>query len=199
MRAAIAILPIAGWQALFAQSPAALPGCEPRPEVRQILEEKLSDKTLQEMKFAERVAFRRQTLDDLIAMYPREVEPYRRLIRATKEEDTDRYPALVEGYRKQAEQHPDDPLALYVAGLALSGIDTPQSIRCLEMARAEAPDFVWPALELAQVFRQTIFGTLLMWSLYGDASLAERIEQAMEILWMGIAPREPVTTGSPQS
>jgi AcrR family transcriptional regulator len=55
-----------------------------------------------------------------------------------------------------------------------------------------------PALELAQVFRQTIFGTLLMWSLYGDASLAERIEQAMEILWMGIAPREPVTTGSPQ-
>ncbi|MGA2428999.1 MAG: TetR/AcrR family transcriptional regulator [Candidatus Acidiferrum sp.] len=56
-----------------------------------------------------------------------------------------------------------------------------------------------PALELAQVFRQTIFGTLLMWSLYGDASLAERIEQAMEILWMGIAPREPVTTGSPQS
>jgi AcrR family transcriptional regulator len=56
-----------------------------------------------------------------------------------------------------------------------------------------------PALELAQVFRQTVFGTLLMWSVYGDASLAERIEQAMEILWMGIAPREPVTTGSPQS
>jgi AcrR family transcriptional regulator len=55
-----------------------------------------------------------------------------------------------------------------------------------------------PALELAQVFRQTIFGTLLMWSVYGDASLAERIEQAMEILWMGVAPRELVTTGSPQ-
>src|ERR1700689_568414 len=56
-----------------------------------------------------------------------------------------------------------------------------------------------PALELAQVFRQTGSGTLLMWSVYGDASLAERIEQAMEILWMGMAPREPVTTGSPQS
>jgi len=56
-----------------------------------------------------------------------------------------------------------------------------------------------PALELAQAFRQTVFGTLLMWSVYGDASLAERIEQAMEILWMGIAPREPVTPGSPQS
>src|ERR1700684_1890712 len=56
-----------------------------------------------------------------------------------------------------------------------------------------------PALELAQVFRQTVSGTLLMWSVYGDASLAERIEQAMEILWMGVARREPVTTDSPQS
>jgi AcrR family transcriptional regulator len=52
-----------------------------------------------------------------------------------------------------------------------------------------------PALELAQVFRQTIFGTLLMWSLYGDASLSDRIERAMEIVWLGLAPRERVTPG----
>jgi AcrR family transcriptional regulator len=56
-----------------------------------------------------------------------------------------------------------------------------------------------PALELAQVFRQTTFGTLLMWSVWGDSSLAERIEQAMEILWMGIAPRELVTEPPPES
>jgi AcrR family transcriptional regulator len=56
-----------------------------------------------------------------------------------------------------------------------------------------------PALELAQVFRQTIFGTLLTWSVYGDASLAERIERAMEILWMGMAPREPVTISPVES
>ncbi len=56
-----------------------------------------------------------------------------------------------------------------------------------------------PALELARVFRQTIFGTLLMWSVQGDASLAERIERAMEVLWMGIAPRAPVTTALPRS
>jgi AcrR family transcriptional regulator len=56
-----------------------------------------------------------------------------------------------------------------------------------------------PALELARVFRQTIFGTLLIWSVQGDASLAERIERAMEVLWMGIAPRAPVTTALPQS
>ena len=56
-----------------------------------------------------------------------------------------------------------------------------------------------PALELAQVFRQTIFGTLLMWSLYGDASLPDRIERAMEILWMGLAPREGVTQAASKS
>src|SRR5246127_110629 len=44
-----------------------------------------------------------------------------------------------------------------------------------------------PAVEIAQVWRQTIFGTLLFWSLAGDASLTERIEQSLNILWSGIA------------
>ena len=56
-----------------------------------------------------------------------------------------------------------------------------------------------PALELAQVFRQTIFGTLLMWSLHGDASLSDRIERALEVLWMGLAPREVVTQAASES
>jgi len=46
-----------------------------------------------------------------------------------------------------------------------------------------------PAVEMAQVFRQTIFGTLLIWSLYGDASLHSRIETAFKVLWSGLAPR----------
>jgi AcrR family transcriptional regulator len=56
-----------------------------------------------------------------------------------------------------------------------------------------------PALELAQVFRQTIFGTLLMWSLHGDASLSDRIERALEVLWMGLAPREGATQAGSES
>jgi hypothetical protein len=44
-----------------------------------------------------------------------------------------------------------------------------------------------PAEEIAQVWRQTIFGTLLFWSLAGDTSLTERIEQSLKILWNGIA------------
>src|ERR1700719_3940914 len=44
-----------------------------------------------------------------------------------------------------------------------------------------------PAEDIAQVWRQTIFGTLLFWSLAGDASLTERIEQSLNVLWSGIA------------
>jgi AcrR family transcriptional regulator len=47
-----------------------------------------------------------------------------------------------------------------------------------------------PATELAQVFRQTVFGTLLMWSVYGDATLPARIHAAFNVLWLGLAPRE---------
>jgi len=51
-----------------------------------------------------------------------------------------------------------------------------------------------PAAEIAHVFRQTIFGTLLVWSLYGDDTLHSRIEAAFQILWSGLAPR---AAGSP--
>jgi AcrR family transcriptional regulator len=47
-----------------------------------------------------------------------------------------------------------------------------------------------PASEIANVFRQTIFGTLLVWSLYGDSTLHARIEAAFSVLWSGLAPRE---------
>jgi AcrR family transcriptional regulator len=53
-----------------------------------------------------------------------------------------------------------------------------------------------PAKDIALVFRQTIFGTLLIWSLYGDASLQSRIDSAYEILWAGLAPREAAHAAS---
>jgi AcrR family transcriptional regulator len=46
-----------------------------------------------------------------------------------------------------------------------------------------------PAIGIAQVFRQMIFGTLLIWSLYGDASLPSRMDSAFEIIWNGLLPR----------
>jgi AcrR family transcriptional regulator len=46
-----------------------------------------------------------------------------------------------------------------------------------------------PAEEIAQVWRQTIFGTLMFWSLVGDASLLARIEMAVRLLWDGIGKK----------
>lgn len=51
-----------------------------------------------------------------------------------------------------------------------------------------------PAAEIAHVFRQTIFGTLLFWSLYGDATLHPRMESAFNVLWSGLAPRDEGAT-----
>src|SRR5215470_11042236 len=47
----------------------------------------------------------------------------------------------------------------------------------------------FPAEDLALIFRQSVFGTLLVWSLVGDASLARRIESTFRVLWSGLAAR----------
>ena len=135
----------------FAQSSSALPGCESSPEVRKILDEKLNDKDLEKMKFSDRAALRRAVYDELMAKYPREVEPYNRLI-AAAHGDPIWYPALQERFCKRAAQNPDDPLALYVAGFALFGTESPESLRLLEAAKAKAPQFPWPALLLAGAY-----------------------------------------------
>jgi AcrR family transcriptional regulator len=54
-----------------------------------------------------------------------------------------------------------------------------------------------PAAEIAHVFRQTIFGTLLFWSLHGDASLHARMESAFNVLWSGLTPRNADVSESP--
>jgi AcrR family transcriptional regulator len=56
-----------------------------------------------------------------------------------------------------------------------------------------------PALDLAKVFRQTTLGTLLLWSVYGDDSLPQRINTALTVLLSGMAPRDPVTQPPRQS
>jgi thiol-disulfide isomerase/thioredoxin len=140
--------------ASLAYSQQSLPGCEPAPGVRKVLNQELSDKELEKMTFADRVARRREVYERLIANNPREVEPYRGLIEYTRrmQEYLDPNPmsALQERFRKQAALHPDDPLALYVAGVALFGTDTPESLRLLEASKAKAPQFPWPALALAE-------------------------------------------------
>jgi AcrR family transcriptional regulator len=53
-----------------------------------------------------------------------------------------------------------------------------------------------PPEVIAHVFRQTIFGTLLIWTLHADTTLLSRMEDAFKVLWSGLAPRE---SSSPDS
>ena len=129
-----------------------LPGCEARPEVSRVLRDQLDEQSLQKLKFADQVARQHQVLEGLIAKYPRELEPYRRLINFVQYNEPDSYPALQARYRDQAAKKSDDPLALYLAGYALTGSNTPEALRLLEAARAKAPDFPWPALQLANIY-----------------------------------------------
>jgi thiol-disulfide isomerase/thioredoxin len=143
---------LSAWSRAYSQQ--SLPGCEPTPEVRKVLNEELNGKELEKMPFADRVARRREVYERLIAKYPREVEPYRGLIEYTRrmQEYLDPNPmsALQGRFREQAALNPGDPLALYVAGAALFGADTPESLRLLEAAKIKAPQFPWPALALAE-------------------------------------------------
>jgi len=56
-----------------------------------------------------------------------------------------------------------------------------------------------PAADIALVFRQAIFGTLLIWSLYGDDSLEKRLDSTFEIIWTGLSPRTPSNLSSPDA
>ncbi len=133
----------------LAQSVRSLPGCETAPEVRKVLDEKLDQKMLDKRKLQDRVAFERQVLDDLIAKYPRELEPYQTLVNKMRRDAPDELPELRNRLVKMAKDDPDDPLALLLAGSVLRGKDTPESVRLLEAAKAKAPNFPWPSLELA--------------------------------------------------
>jgi thiol-disulfide isomerase/thioredoxin len=153
-----AYLSIASWLAVAflnnsfpvqAQSARSLPGCETAPEVRKILDEKLDSKMLDKMKLQDRVALERLVLNDLIAKYPREIEPYQTLVNKMRRDDPDELPELRNRLVKMAKDDPDDPLVLLLAGWVLRGKDTPESLRLLETAKAEAPNFPWPYKELA--------------------------------------------------
>jgi hypothetical protein len=83
---------------LTAQDALPLPGCETAPRVRKILDEKLDPKLLDKLKLPERIALERQVLEDLIARYPRELEPYQTLVRRIGSENPDEAPARAQTF-----------------------------------------------------------------------------------------------------
>ena len=108
--------------AAFAAGP--LPGCDSPAEVRATIDDMFNSKSLWKMPFAEHTRIRRGLYERLVKEYPREWEPNRRLIRASPTWDP-QYGAEVRArYLKQAADHPDDALALELAGFALIRVNT---------------------------------------------------------------------------
>lgn len=136
----------------IAQSSLPLPGCEAAPEVRKIMEEKLDSDLLDKMKFTQRMAYQRQVLEDLMARYPRELKPVQSYSNLMSQNAPEEFATIRERWVQAAKDHPDDPLALVIAGKALIGRDTPQAISLLDAARTKAPDFPWPDLYLASIY-----------------------------------------------
>jgi thiol-disulfide isomerase/thioredoxin len=137
---------------LHAQSSPRLPGCEGNPGVQNVIDRELDPKLLDRMTFADRLALERRTLEGLISKDPRELEPYTKLRDLLHQYAPDEYPKLRDSWIEMGKEHPDDPLALLLESEALNGVDTPESIRLLESARAEAPEFPWAARDLASIY-----------------------------------------------
>ncbi len=138
---------------LDAQSTPRLPGCEVNRDVRNVIDRELDPKLLDRMTFPNLLALERKTLEGLISKYPRELEPYTKLRDLLHQYNTpDEYPKLRDDWIKMGKDHPNDPLALLLASEALNGVDTPESIRLLQSARAEAPEFSWAARDLAGIY-----------------------------------------------
>src|ERR1700722_7173716 len=131
-----------------AQAVLPLPGCEATPDVRKIMDEKLEPNLLDKMKFVERLAYKRKALEDLMARYPRELEPFVSYSNLMSNYAPEEYASVRDRWVQSAKDHPDDPLALVIAGKALVGKDTPLAISLLDAARAKAPGFSWPSLYL---------------------------------------------------
>jgi thiol-disulfide isomerase/thioredoxin len=137
---------------LYAQSSSRLQGCEANPEVRKVIDRELDPELLDRMTFADRLALERKTLEGLISKYPREFEPYDRLRNLLHQYAPEEYPSLRDRWVAMGKEHPDDPLAVLLASMALNGTDTAESIRLLEAARAKAPEFPWSARDLASFY-----------------------------------------------
>jgi len=135
----------------------SLPGCEAPPAIQKVIKEQLDSK------FYRLDYEQRQEREQLLrAKYPGAIALYRRWI---WEGQIDRsYGFNPEGVAATQSQlhnrelvNPNDPVVLDLYASALRGTDTPESIRMLEKSQLLAPGFVWPSLDLAQIYSEGRF------------------------------------------
>src|SRR5689334_11119866 len=117
-------------------------------------------------------------------MQIRKLEVFVHDVRGTRDPMPQILRALMSRMTEEPIRNPEIVRALIQANLTSAAVRR-------EMARLHDRNRELLAEEIAQVWRQMIFGTLLFWSLIGDNSLPQRIELAIGILWTGLAPRSP--------
>jgi len=134
----------------YGQSPRQLPGCESNPQVKKALAEAAKQRPL--LPFAESLAKHKQTIESLLMKYPHDLDVHVARINTGRYEDFENWPALRESYVRESERHPDDAMAVALAGVVLFRKDTPETIRRLEQAGKMAPNWGFPPQQLASVY-----------------------------------------------
>ncbi|GGG99354.1 TlpA disulfide reductase family protein [Silvibacterium dinghuense] len=128
------------------------------PEVREAFLGPLSQDELVKLPTVERNAHVKQTLDALIAKYPHQYLLYREQWNTTSMLEGDAGKSTHEALRAQwiagAKAHPDDPMALLLAGKAQADTNFDEAIRFYQAAQAKDPGFPWPAFELVELYRR---------------------------------------------
>jgi hypothetical protein len=139
----------------YAQT-ASIQYCCEAPAVRAAFDTTLSSDELVKLTTTQRAARREQVLDALIAKYPHEYLLYREHLYSAVDPNRDDWEAALAAVREHwvsnAKSHPDDPMALMLAGKALADTNPPEAIQLLNAAQAKAPGFPWPSFELANIY-----------------------------------------------
>ncbi len=63
----------------------------------------------------------------------------------------------VDRYRIKFTRRPNDPVFIYLFAHTLFGKDTPQMIQLMQQLTGEYPEFPWPYLDLAKVYREAFY------------------------------------------
>ncbi|MGD0778107.1 MAG: hypothetical protein ABSC05_35435 [Candidatus Solibacter sp.] len=129
--------------------------CEPSANAQEALDQ-LSEKS-RDMKYAERLAYQRKALEELLRKFPGEMAIERRYVDLFKNDIPDELPALQKRYRERAAANAKDPAAAYIAGVTLQRYETPEAIRLMESAKKLDPGFGWAYLSLTNTYSRGKF------------------------------------------
>lgn len=135
----------------LSQLPAAVLSCESSPAV-EAATRSLNQK-LQAATFDQSLALQDTAYHDLVQLDPNDYRPVRRYIEHVHYDTPERFDALRASLVSDTNSHPQDPVKLLAAALALEGKDTPQAFRLTEQALAADPNYAPAYVELAGMYR----------------------------------------------